>query len=568
MLLKFKESLSKLTGLQEIHPASPDNPKILVAVSGGIDSMCLAHLFYRIFYKNFAIASVNFSLRGEESDGDEELVREWAEERGIAYFSKVFDTKEYCRVKGVSTQVAARDLRYGWFNSLMLEHSFDYLAVAHNLNDSVETFFLNILRGTGIQGLTGIRRKNGKIIRPLLSITRREIAEFVKKEKIPFREDSSNSQSYYSRNRLRNMVFPEFEMINASFLGTVEKDMSNVEAVADILEDLYITKKAELLDHKSSRIELSKLLKERRPDYWLYMILSEYGFNADQVEQIYSSLQGQPGKEFHSDSHLVLKDREYLLIYPKGVARGESGELNDAESRLSYTNGQGISLAEFEERLTDKQDHTEPEPEPEPEAETEIETEIESETEITTGQTLESIGDVLDSKIEEVEAHDYDNELFEVSLKGSRELKEYAILGFLVRISVYPKPAGFKFKDGPRKIEYTADLFGSTDLSAAAAVRINYKVNEPSLLLDADLLEYPLICRRWSDGDKFMPLGMTGYKKISDYLTDIKMDKMSKSYQPVMTSGDKIVALIGQRIDERYKITAHTKNILEITIIN
>ena len=556
MLLKFKESLSKLTGLQEIHPASPENPKILVAVSGGIDSMCLVHLFHRIFYRNFAIATVNFSLRGEESDGDEELVRSWAEERGIEYFSKVFDTKEYCRVKGVSTQVAARDLRYSWFNLLMAEHSFDYLAVAHNLNDSVETFFLNILRGTGIQGLTGIRRKNGKIIRPLLSITRREIAEFVKRENIPFREDSSNSQSYYSRNRIRNMVFPEFEMINASFLGTVEKDMANVEAAADILEELYIVKKAELLDCKRSRIDLGRLLKERRPDYWLYMILSEYGFNADQTEQIYSSLEGQPGKEFHSDSHLVLKDREYLLIYPKGVARGESRELNDAESRLSYANGQGLSLAEFEERLTDKQDHTEAE------AETEVETEI------TIGQTLESIGDILDSNSEEVEVHDYDNELFKVLLKGSRELKEYAILGFLVRISVYPKPAGFKFKDGPRKIEYTADLFGSTDISAAAAVRINYKVNEPSLLLDADLLEFPLICRRWSEGDKFMPLGMTGYKKVSDYLTDIKMDKVSKSYQPVMTSGDKIVALIGQRIDERYKITAHTKNILEITIIN
>lgn len=548
MLLKFKESLSKLTGLQEIHPASPDNPKILVAVSGGIDSMCLVHLFHRIFYRNFAIATVNFSLRGEESDGDEELVRDWAEERGIMYFSKVFDTKEYCRVKGVSTQVAARDLRYGWFDLLMSEHSYDYLAVAHNLNDSVETFFLNILRGTGIQGLTGIRRKNGKIIRPLLSITRREIAEFVKKESIPFREDSSNSQSYYSRNRLRNMVFPEFEMINASFLGTVEKDMSNVEAAADILEELYITKKAELLDHKSSRIELSRLLKERRPDYWLYMILSEYGFNADQVEQIFSSLEGQPGKEFHSDSHLVLKDREYLLIYPKGVARSQSGL--------------GISLVDFEEK-------THPDNNEKSITEYLLDDQQEQiEDEVSPVQPVESNSDVVDSNTEEVETHDLENELFEVSLKGSRELKEYAILGFLLRISVYPKPLGFKFKDGPRKIEYTADLFGSTDISAVSAIRKNYKVNEPSLLLDADLLEYPLICRGWSDGDKFMPLGMTGYKKISDYLTDIKMDKMSKSYQPVMTSGDKIVALIGQRIDERYKITAHTKNILEITIIN
>lgn len=537
MLLKFKESLSKLTGIPELHPASPGNPGVLLAVSGGIDSMCLAHLFHRIFYSNFAIATVNFSLRGEESDGDEELVRLWAEERGIRYYSTVFDTKEYCRAKGVSTQVAARELRYAWFSSLMDEHSFEYLAVAHNLNDSVETFFLNILRGTGLQGLTGIRRKNGNIIRPLLGITRREIAEYVKKEGIPFREDSSNSQSYYSRNRIRNMVFPEFEMINASFLNTVEKDMANVEAAADILEDLYITKKAQLFDISSGRVDVTGLLKERRPDYWLYMILSEYGFNSDQTEQIFHSLEGQPGKEFHSDSHLVIKDRDYLLIYPKGASKSEPASLKQELHQYEINIDPALNVVDYEgDDLILKQVIQEPE----------------------LSQAEEDISADADSG----------DDSFEVTLKGTKELKEYSISGFLIRISVYPKPAGFKFREGARKIEYTADLFGASEKPVTPSLRNNYQVNEPSLLLDADLLEFPLVCRKWTDGDKFMPFGMTGYKKVSDYLTDIKMDKVSKSIQPVVVSGGKIVALTGQRIDERYKITAHTRNILEITIIN
>lgn len=548
MLLKFKESLSQLTGLRELHPASPDNPAILLAVSGGIDSMCMAHLFHRIFYANFAIATVNFSLRGEESDGDEELVRLWAEERGIRYFSKTFDTKEYCNQRGVSTQVAARELRYAWFNALMKEHSFEYLAVAHNLNDSVETFFLNILRGTGLQGLTGIRRKNGAILRPLLGITRREIAEYVKKEAIPFREDSSNAQSYYSRNRIRNMVFPEFEMINASFLNTVEKDMANVEAAADILEDLYRVKREELLDAESGKIDVIKLLKERRPDYWLYAILSEYGFNADQTEQIFNALEGQPGKEFHSDSHLVLKDRDFILIYPKGVKPGEVA----AASNLSFS-----QFEEFADNLKDdKAVYIE--------NETHIDSDADSEGVVASDEDIDTIESNPGNNISEVQV----KEEFEVTLKGSRELKEYSISGFLLRISVYPKPAGFKVRDTARKIEFTADLFGGNDSPVIPVLRRNYPVNEPSLLLDADLLEFPLICRIWSDGDRFMPFGMTGYKKISDFLTDIKMDKVSKGIQPVIVSSDKIVALVGQRIDERYKITAHTRNILEITIIN
>lgn len=145
MIAKFKESLLELTESRDMHPASESAPSVLLAVSGGIDSMCMAYLFSRIFYSNYAIATINFSLRGEESDGDEDLVHDWAHRHDIKCFSTTFDTYKYASKMGISTQMAARDLRYNWFESLMKKHSFDYLAIAHNLNDSVETFLLILL---------------------------------------------------------------------------------------------------------------------------------------------------------------------------------------------------------------------------------------------------------------------------------------------------------------------------------------------------------------------------------------------------------------------------------------
>lgn len=542
MVTKFKESLMRLTGIEDLHPAAPGNPAILLAVSGGIDSMCMAHLFSRIFYSNFAIATVNFSLRGEESDGDEELVRDWAKERGIAYFSNTFDTKAYAKSAGISTQMAARDLRYAWFDTLMQEHGFEFLAVAHNLNDSVETFFINVLRGTGIQGLTGIPKKNGNIIRPLIGFTRRDIAEYTKSENIPFRVDSSNYESHYSRNRLRNMVFPEFEIINQSFLKTVERDMENVEAASEIITHLFEQKKDLLFDRKSMRISIPALLQERRPDYWLYMLLDEFGFNPLQTEQVYNALKGQPGKEFHSDSFLILKDRDYLLIYPKGTpteAQVVLPEISAFEkpADTQYADEDFFELLEDEqETLTDKQQILNPEGSSNQEPGSNIEMAPE-----TSGEKAES-----------------DERFVKIEVKNPGDYKEITIGDVKMRLSVYPKPAGFKFKKERAKAEFTGDLFVTAS---------SVPVFESTLLLDADLLHFPLYVRRWMDGDKFIPLGMSGFKKVSDYLIDIKMDKKSKESLHVLLSDDKIAALPGFRVDERFKITNSTKHILEISLL-
>lgn len=484
MIAKFKKSLLELTESKDMHPAAESAPTVLLAVSGGIDSMCMAYLFSRIFYSKFAIATINFSLRGEESDGDEDLVHDWARNHGVKCFSTTFDTHKYAQEKGISTQMAARDLRYNWFEFLMKKHSFDYLAIAHNLNDSVETFFINTLRGTGIQGLTGIRKKNGYIIRPLLGITRKEIAEFVKKENIPFREDSSNAESNYARNRLRNLVFPEFEMINQSFLKTVERDMANVEAAVDVLQDLLIQKKAELFDESATKISIEALLKESRPDFWLYEILSEYGFNPDQIAQVNDSLTGQSGKEFHSQSHLLIKDRDFLLLYPKGG---------------SVT---------------------------------------------------------LKTEVSEIEIP---------SLKiGDRT--EFKVCENCVELTLYPKPKDFTYKKKKALDSdniFMGDLFSSIQ---AEPKELESNLPEPVLYIDADLLQFPLKLREWQDGDRFKPLGMKGSKKLSDFMVDLKLDKVSKTQTPILLSGDKIAAVIGYRIDERFRVTSDTRHILEIVV--
>lgn len=485
MQKKFKESLSNLTKIDSSQLCGERAPKILVAVSGGMDSMCMAHLFSTLYLSNFAIATVNFSLRGEESDADQELVKSWADSNGILCFSTTFDTNAYSKENKISTQMAARELRYNWFDKLIKEHDFDYLAVAHNLNDSVETFFLNILRGTGLKGMTGIPPVNGYIIRPLLPFTRREIAEYVKKFDVPFREDSSNAEVHYSRNRLRNMVFPEFEMINHSFLHRVERDISNLQAAQEILEELLSVKKKELLHSDGNKISIEKLCQEKRSDYWLYMILGEYGFSYEQVLQIDNALKEQPGKEFHSDSHLVIKDREWLLIYPKGGSLTSIG--NNA-----------------------------------PIAEEMIDPEI----------AIEEIADQTSIILEE------------------RKEK--------VTLSLFSKPQNFK----PYRDSINQQTVAQQDLFS----QFNSSAIEPVQFLDFSLISFPVIIRRWRAGDKFIPLGMKGFKKVSDYLTDLKLDKVTKAGVMVITSGDKIIALPGYRIDERFKVTPMTGTILQLSL--
>ncbi len=308
----FEEGLGKLLS------SAAERPKVLLAVSGGVDSMVMTTLFAGCGLCDFAVAHMNFSLRGDESDGDETFVGEWCLKSGVRFFSRRVETEKYASGKGISIEMAARELRYGWFEELAGVNGFDFIAVAHNLNDSVETMYLNLLRGTGLRGLCGIRPVNGRIIRPMLDFSRKEIMEYAAASGIAFRTDSTNAESEFSRNRLRNNVFPEFCKINPSFLNTAAKEAGRFSRIDDLLSDMLDSKQGNLFFREEGvlKIDVEVLKREKYGDYWLFRLLDRCGFNESQLEDILKSLDGRTGLSFRTSSHIAVKDRGFIKVYP------------------------------------------------------------------------------------------------------------------------------------------------------------------------------------------------------------------------------------------------------------
>lgn len=297
--------------------------RILAGVSGGVDSIVMANLLLHSSLKiPFAVAHMNFSLRGGESDGDQEFVEQWCRSAGITFHTKKVDTRAVAQVKGISIEMAARELRYTWFEELCREEGYGFVAVAHNLNDSVETMYLNLLRGTGLRGLSGIRESNGRIIRPLLSFQRTEIEKYAAENNISFRTDSTNADSAYSRNRIRNEIFPQFRKINAAFLETARQEMQRFSRMEEILSEAFESKEGSLYTQKEGalHIDISRLKKEKYREYWLFRLLDGYGFNSTQVAQIDSNLDAQSGSRYVSATHTALFDRGFIKVYPLETA--------------------------------------------------------------------------------------------------------------------------------------------------------------------------------------------------------------------------------------------------------
>lgn len=254
--------------------------RILLAVSGGIDSMYMANRASELFPEaSFAIAHCNFSLR-EDADGDEAFVRGWAEKHSIPFHTKKFDTKEYADAEGISIEMAARQLRYDWFAQLCSEYGYEAVAVAHNKNDNAETMMLNLLRGTGIRGMMGMSADNGTVLRPLLSTGRDEIRSWMEAHGETWREDCTNSESVYKRNRIRNEVFPIFGRINPSFLDTLNSDIQHFRQVGDIA-DAYFESSG--LDRDSIDIVALKGMK-----HWEYLLyrLTEGRLNQQELDSL------------------------------------------------------------------------------------------------------------------------------------------------------------------------------------------------------------------------------------------------------------------------------------------
>ena len=292
---------------------------ILLAISGGVDSMVMAELFHRAGF-NFAIAHCNFGLRGAESNQDEQFVASIAEAYGVKLFVNHFKTREYAGFNKVSVQMAARTLRYGWFEELIQAEGFKAVATAHHLDDQIETFFINVLRGTGISGLHGILPYRSRIVHPMMFAFRREIGEFAGDEAIAYREDSSNRSSKYVRNKIRHDLIPLLGEINPEFRKTITATIDRMREAEMLLINHIeqVREQAEVLNDGRVTFKIAELQKLHPREVYLYELFQAYNFNRSVTDEISASLEEISGKQFFSASHRVVKDRDLLLITELG----------------------------------------------------------------------------------------------------------------------------------------------------------------------------------------------------------------------------------------------------------
>ena len=417
--------------------------KLLLAVSGGIDSVVLCELCKQAGY-DFGIAHCNFQLRDADSDRDEKFVAAIAGKYNVALHTTRFETKKIATEKKLSTQETARMLRYEWFEQVRKNNSYNYILTAHHGDDNIETVLMNFFRGTGIKGVRGIGSKHGSIVRPLLFTRRKALEEFLKIHELEYVNDYTNEQDDYSRNFFRHQVIPLVEKV---FPGAQDNLLSNIARFRDV-EELYEqaidVHKKKLLEHRGNEVHIPVLkLKNRQPlQTIVYEIIKEYGFSAPQTADVISLLDRDTGKHISSSSHRIIRNRKWLIIAHL--------EAKEASTILIEKGNSSVENATF-------------------------------------------------------------------SLQFSTE------------------PVGSKLPP--------------SNMIAC---------------LDALEIKYPLFLRKWKQGDYFYPLGMPKKKKLSRFFIDQKLSKTEKENVWVIEADKKIIWVIGHRIDDRFKVTGKTREILKI----
>ncbi|MDW8330070.1 MAG: tRNA lysidine(34) synthetase TilS [Cyclobacteriaceae bacterium] len=309
--------LEQFTAHIRQHNLCSPTDRLLLAISGGMDSMTMLHLFVSAGYNNLAVAHANFRLRGKESDEDEQFVQQYSAARGIAFFKRHFDTENYARQNGISVQMAARELRYSWFDELIEQENFSAVATAHTLTDAIETSLMNFLHGAPTEGLAGIPVKNNRVIRPLLFASRKEVEHYARENRITWREDSSNASDKYLRNYLRHHVLPHFSQVNPSWEDNAGRTLEKLHGSL-ILQQLGL----KLITEKFIRTEptcvtLSKeFFRTNAHPLILHKLIEDYGFNYPTCVNIMKAVHEQPGKKFLSATHQLTIDRDALIITP------------------------------------------------------------------------------------------------------------------------------------------------------------------------------------------------------------------------------------------------------------
>lgn len=425
--------------------------RILIAVSGGVDSVVLCHLCNMAGY-DFVIAHCNFQLRGTESDADEEFVADMADRYGVNVFTRKFDTITYANENKISIQVAARNLRYNWFGELLNEEGSGkpgYILTAHHANDNIETMLMNFFKGTGIGGLQGIMPKSGtgnRLVRPLLFAKKEELIEYAAENKLPFREDSSNSSDKYTRNYFRNKLIPSLQEVYPSVEDNLLDNINRFRNIGTLyrLSVKNLKKKLVITKGNEQHIPVLKLLKTPALHAIVYEIIQDYGFAPSQVTEVLALLESGSGKYICSHTHRILHNRGWLII-----------------------------------------------------------------TALTDGSSMHVLIEESDTSI------------------------------FFGKHQMF-----IKQMEKPGKIDSNIKL----------------------ALLDAGNIRFPLLVRKWKRGDYFYPLGMQKKKKLSKFFIDNKFSLVDKENAWVVEMDKKIIWVVGHRIDDRFKITSSTKQVLQLAV--
>ena len=422
--------------------------RILLTVSGGVDSMVMLSLFAGCGYR-IGVAHCNFMLRGDESDGDELLVERTARELGAEYHCRRFDTAGEMARTGESMEMAARRLRYAWFAELQRECGYDKVAIAHHADDSVETFFINLFRGTGLRGLTGIGMRIGRIVRPLMFATRHEIMEYAHQHGIPFREDSSNRSTKYLRNKIRLGLIPRIREIRPEFTEAMSRNIARLTETQAFVDSAVARIRESAVESRDGVdvLHVGRIDTSFPRNFVIYELLnSAYGFRGDVCDSLCRALDaGATGRRFYSKDFVACIDRGTIAV-----------------SRIMPDDPCTVEIQRDTQR----------------------------------------------------------------AYCGNAVLHmEYLDIAMIEDYGVPPDIAQ----------------------------------------LDAESLKFPLVLRRWQEGDRFVPFGMSGSKKLSDFLTDSKVPAVEKERQFVLLSGDEIVWVVGRRIDDRYRLTDNSETVLRIT---